>query len=123
MGIAGLCCAICPDSNCLDWWSKTALSEALTAAGGFGFSAVCFGFATSVIFGTGAALLAPDGGRGSLPPLLPAIMMVLLLAPGLILQAFGTTWLALAGWVLGTTLGAYVGVWIGLATRARLRAP
>ena len=117
LGLAGLCGAICPDPHFLDWWSTTRLGESAAAVGGVGFSVLRFGFVTTLAVGIGATLLVQGAGGGTLRPCLPAIMIVLLLAPGVALQSLGTSWLIVAGWFFGIMLGAYFGVSIPSAFR------
>ncbi len=121
LGIAGACSALCPDPHILDWWTATAAGNAIRSAGGLPASALCFGGVTTLVFGAIAAT-AGLGGRRREPirPLLPAGMLLLLLLPGVALQAIGTSPVVFAAWLLGTAGGAYVGVAMGIAVRERL---
>lgn len=115
LGLAGVCAAACPDQHFLRWWTATAAGSQLNAAGGPAFSALCFGFVTSLFLGAAAALLGLGRGRrGPIRPPLPAAMLVLLLLPGVALQSFGTSWTVFGSWLLGTAAGAYGGVATGI---------
>ena len=121
LGIAGLCSAFCPDQHFLDWWVTTSAGGNLRALGGLPLSALCFGGITTLVFGTAAAIAAVGGrGRGPIQPLLPAAVLLALLAPGVALQAFGNSVAVVLAWFAGTALGAYGGVALGIAARARL---
>ncbi len=121
LGLAGICSALCPDEHFLSWWSSTPAGSALSAIGGLPLSALCFGAVTSLVFGAAAALVVLGSQRQApIRPLLPAAILLLLLSPGIALQSFGTTWFAFSSWLLGTAAGAYSGVAIGVALRARL---
>lgn len=123
LGIAGICSAFCPDQHFLTWWSATTLGGAFVALGGLPLSALCFGGVSSLVFGGASALIALRGRGVRIRPLLPAAMLLLLLAPGVALQSVGSSWGVFASWLLGTGAGAYVGVAIGIGVRARLGAP
>lgn len=116
LGVGGICSAICPDQHFLAWWSTTAVGGRLSASGGLALSALCFGLASSIFFGTVAAFVGV--GRSPIRPLLPAAMLLLLLSPGVALQSFDTSWLVFWAWLLGTAAGAYVGVATGIRMRA-----
>ena len=121
LGFAGICSGFCPDQHFLDWWSSTRAGGALGAIGGLPISALCFGAVTTIVFGAAAAVVAPEGRpRSPLRPPLPAAMLLILLAPGVALQSFGTSWIVFTSWMLGTAIGAYFGVSIGFAVRARM---
>lgn len=121
LGIAGICSALCPDQHLLDWWSSTRPGGGIRAVVGLPASALCFGAATTLAFGTAAtALAAGRAQRKSLRPLLPAVMLFILLLPGVALQSFGTSWIVFAGWTVGTAIGAWAGVAIGIAVWARI---
>jgi hypothetical protein len=121
LGLAGACSATCPDPHFLRWWTATAVGSQLSAAGGLGLSALCFGFVTTLFLGATAAFFGLAGARrGSIRPLLPAAMLVLLLLPGVALQSFGTSWTAFGGWLLGSAAGAYGGAATVIRGHARL---
>lgn len=120
LGMAGICGAICPDHHFLDWWSGTALGVWLNDAGGLVVSTVCFGLATSLVFGAAAAFVGFGRRSGSIRPLLPAALLLLLLSPGVALQSFGNPWSVFASWLLGAALGAYGGVATGIRLRVLL---
>lgn len=123
LGIAGICGALCPDPHFLRWWSATAIGAPATAAGGLALAALCFGAVSSLVVGTAAALLAlGDPRRQSLRPLLPAALLLLLLAPGIALQSVGTSLGVFGAWLLGAGAGCYAGVAAGIRLRALLRA-
>jgi len=123
LGIAGICSAFCPDQHFLVWWSATRAGRALDAVAWLPLNALCFGGVTSLVFGSAAALVALGRGRaGPIRPLLPAAMLFVLLTPGVALQSVGSSWIVFASWLLGTSLGAYAGVALGIAARARLSA-
>jgi len=123
LGLAGICGAACPDQHFLRWWSATGVGGDLAARGGLALSALCFGGLASLFFGAVAAVVALGGRlRPAVRPLLPAAMLLLLLAPGVVLQSVGTSWGVFAGWFLGTAGGAYVGVAGGIRLRSLLSA-
>lgn len=121
LGVAGVCGAACPDPHFLAWWTATRVGEPLTAIAGIPVSALCLGLVTTLFFGSVAAFVALGTGRpiraGSL---LPAAMLLLLLAPGIALQSVGTSWSVGAGWLLGTAIGAQAGVMAGVRVRGAL---
>jgi hypothetical protein len=124
LGLAGLCGAACPDPHFLSWWTGTVLGGWLSGLGGLALSALCFGAVTVLVIGAAAALLALSGGVGPrLRPLLPAAMLLTLLAPGVVLQSVGTSWAVLASWLLGAAAGAVVGVAAGSWARRALAHP
>lgn len=121
LGLAGLCSGSCPDQHFLEWWVSTRAGANLRAWGGLPISALCFGGVTTVVFGAAAAIAAVGGrARGPIRPLLPAAMLLALLAPGVALQAFGNPLSVALAWFAGTGGGAYAGVALGIAARARL---
>jgi hypothetical protein len=121
LGIAGICGALCPDPHFLRWWSSTALGAPVDAAGGLALAALCFGAVSSLVIGAAAALLAfRDARRRPLAPLLPALLLLLLLAPGIALQSVGTSPGVFAAWLLGAGAGCYGGVAAGIRFRALL---
>jgi hypothetical protein len=121
LGLAGICGAACPDQHFLGWWSNTTLGSQLAQTGGPALGALCFGLLTSLGFGAAGAFLAL-GERRAPPvrPLLPAAMLLVLLAPGVALQSIGTSWGVFSSWILGTAAGAYVGVASGIRLRSLL---
>lgn len=120
LGVAGICSAFCPDQHFLQWWSATTMGGRLSAAGGLALSVLCFGFATSLVFGAIAAFVGLGRGRGPIRPLLPAAMLLLLLSPGVALQSFDTSWATFGIWLLGTAAGSYGGVATGIRARVLL---
>jgi hypothetical protein len=117
LALAGLCGALCPDQHFLHWWSQTGAGGGL--AGGPAFAALCFGLATAAAVALGAALLAPgDRQQPALRPLLPAAMVLVLLAPGIALQSVDTSWGVFLAWGGGAALGAYSGVAAGIRLRS-----
>ncbi len=124
LGLSGICGALCPDQHFLAWWSTTALGSVLVEVGGLGASTVCFGLLTSLFLGTAAAIAAlGDTRQRPIRPLLPALMLVLLLAPGVALQSFGTSWGIFGAWIGATLAGGYAGVDAGIRLRAWLANP
>jgi hypothetical protein len=117
LGLAGICGAVCPDQHFLHWWSGTALGAGLTEAGGPAVGALCFGLVTTLAFGAGATLVGSGTRREPMRPLLPAAMLLVLLAPGVALQSVDTSWGVFWSWLLGTAGGAYAGVEIGIRLR------
>lgn len=117
LALAGVCGALCPDQHFLHWWSGTALGAELTEAGGLALAALCFGVVTTLAFGAGAALLGFGHRSEPVRPLLPAAMLLALLAPGIALQSIDTSWAVFWSWLLGSGGGA----WAGLALGIRLR--
>ena len=123
LGLAGICGAACPDPHFLRWWSNTTVGSQLAETGGLALSALCFGLVTSLFFGAGAAFFAlGDRSRPSVPPLLPAAMLLVLLGPGVALQSIDTSWGVFSSWLLGTGGGAYAGVASGIRLRSLLGA-
>lgn len=121
LGLAGLCGTLCPDQHFLHWWADTGAGRHLTGAGGPALGALCFGVVTALGVGAGAALLAPRPAHGPvLRPLLPAAMLLGLLAPGVTLQSIGTSWGVFGAWLTGSAAGAYAGVAGGLWIRSWL---
>ena len=121
LGIAGACSALCPDQHFLNWWVSTSAGSRIHSIGGLPLSALCFGGATTLAFGAAAAIVGLGGHhRGPIRPLLPAAMLLLLLAPGVALQSFGTSAIVFVAWLIGTGAGAYAGVALGLVARKRL---
>ena len=117
LGIAGACSALCPDPHFLEWWASTSPGRQLESIGGVPLSVLCFGAVTTAVFGIGAAAGVLRGT--AIRPLLPAAVLVALLSPGIALQSFGTSWSAFAAWMLGACAGAYAGIALGIAIRAR----
>ncbi len=121
LGLAGACSALCPDQHFLDWWVATAAGGSIRSLGGLPLSALCFGGVTTLVFGAVAAAVGLGARRHEpIRPLLPAGMLLILLVPGLALQSYGTSPGVFMAWLLGTAGGAYAGVGIGIALRARL---
>ncbi len=121
LGLAGVCGAACPNQHFLEWWAATEVGSWLTSAGGLASSALCFGIVTSVFIGAVAAFAALGRrSRGDTKPLLPATMLLLLLLPGVALQAYGTAWAVFGSWALGIGVGSYSGVALGAAARTRI---
>jgi hypothetical protein len=119
LGFAGICGAACPDQHFLHWWSSTAVGGRLVEGGGLGLSALCFGGVSALAFGAGAAFLGL-GAKGEPPvrPLVPAAMLLALLAPGVALQSIDTSWAVFWSWLFGTGAGAYAGVASGIRLRS-----
>lgn len=120
LGLAGICGSVCPDQHFLHWWSTTAVGARVSAASGPALGALCFGLASSLVFGAVAAFIGLGRGRGPIRPLLPAAMLLLLLAPGVALQSIGSSWAVFGSWLLGTAAGAYAGVATAIRARALL---
>jgi len=97
LGLAGICGAVCPDQHFLHWWSVT----------------LFFGAVSAVV-------LIGRSGERSIRPIFPAGMLLVLLAPGIALQSFDTSWAVFGSWILGTGLGAYLGIAAGIRVRALL---
>ena len=88
---------------------------------GLALSAICFGLVTSLSVGAVAAFLVlGDSRRAPIRPLVPAAMLLILLAPGVALQSVGTSWGVFAGWLAGTAAGAYSGVASGIRARTAI---
>ena len=121
LGAAGICGAACPDPHFLAWWSTTRLGGVLSDAGGLAVSALCFGLVASLFVGAVAAFLVlGDSRHAPIRPLLPAAMLLLLLAPGVTLQSVGTSGGVFSSWIVGTAAGAYAGVASGIKLRSLL---
>lgn len=122
LGLAGICGAICSDQHFLHWWSDTSIGASTLDSGGPALSALCFGFVITLFIGAVSALMLISRRVGRpIRPILPAAMLLLLLAPGIALQSFDTSWSVFWAWMLGTGLGAYLGVVIGTRARELLR--
>ncbi len=118
LGVAGTCGWVCPDPHFLHWWFATGPGARLSATAGAAFSVLCFGLIAAIFFGLVASVAALGGERrGAIRPLLPALAMLLLLAPGIALQSVGTSLAVFAGWLLGTAAGSYTGVAAGIRLR------
>ena len=118
LGVAGICGALCPDPHFLAWWTHTAAGSSLVDGGGVGLSALCFGLVASLFVAAVAAFFVlGDSRHAPIRPLLPAAMLLLLLAPGVALQSVDTPWGVLATWLLGTAAGSYLGVAFGIRVR------
>lgn len=121
LGLAGLCGFCCPDQHFLDWWTRTTPGIWAMDVGGLPASALCFGLMSSLGIGIAAVLLVfREQHRGPLAPILPATALFLLLLPGVALQSVETSLGVLVAWVLGTGIGSYAGVAVGLSLRSSL---
>ena len=121
LGLAGICGAVCPDQHFLHWWSDTPTGASLLNSGGLPLSAMCFGLVVTLFFGIVSAVVCIGHSRERpIRPILPATMLFVLLAPGVALQSYDTSWAVFAAWMLGTGLGAYVGVAAGIRVRQLL---
>lgn len=121
LGVAGICGALCPDPHFLSWWSTTQVGARLVEAGGLALTALCLGLVATLFVAVVAAFFVlGDSRHAPIRPLLPAAMLLLLLVPGVALQSVGTSWGVFAGWLLGTAVGAYLGVAFGIRARAVL---
>ena len=121
LGLAGICGAICPDQHFLHWWSGTPIGAPLSKAGGPTLSAMCFGLVVTLFFGLVSSVVLVSRRRvGSMRPIYPAATLLVLLAPGVALQSFDTSWAVFGAWILGTGLGAYLGVSAGIQIRRLL---
>jgi hypothetical protein len=79
---------------------------------------LCFGLVTTVFFGAVSALLVlGERRRTPVKPLLPAAVLLVLLLPGVALQAVGTSLGVFLGWLGGVAVGAYLGVACGIRAR------
>ena len=117
--LAGLCGAACPDPHFLRWWWQTEIGAGISSRGGPALAALCFGLVTAAVVATGAAALVPDDRQQPpLKPLLPALVLLVLLLPGIALQSVDTSWGAFSGWFAGAALGSYTGVVGGLRLRS-----
>lgn len=122
LGVAGVCGAACPDPHFFTWWSSTGVGGAVAGIGGPVASALCFGLVSALFMGAVAASFAlVELRHNPIRPLLPAALLLLLLAPGVVLQSVGTPPGVLAGWLTGTAAGVYAGVACGIRFRAAIR--
>lgn len=118
LGLAGICSVACPDPHFLHWWSGTGAGGSITRLGGMALGALCLGLvATAVFGGVSAFLVLADRSRSAVRPMLPAVILLVLLAPGIALQSVGTSLGTFAGWLSGTAAGAYLGVAAGIGAR------
>lgn len=123
LGVAGICGVLCPDPHFLSWWSGTAMGGLLSRTGGLALSALCFGLVTTLFVGTVSSFIVLGRpGHRTVRPLLPAIMLTILLVPGVALQSVDTSAGVFSGWLVGTAGGGYVGVASGLWLRALFRS-
>ncbi len=120
LGLAGICGAVCPDQHFLHWWSETGIGAPVTQTGGLALSALCFGLVTTLFVALVSAFLVLDGAFRPSRALLPAGMLFILLTPGVALQSVGTSFGVFAGWMVGTAVGAYLGIAAGIRTRGLL---
>lgn len=121
LALAALCSFLCANQHFVVWWGDTAIGEWLRGTAGFRASTLCFGLLTSLFFGAAAALVVfPKERTRQVKPLLPAAMIFVLLAPGLILQSIGISLGVFLAWTVGTGIGAYLGVAGGLFARSLL---
>jgi hypothetical protein len=121
LGAAGICGALCPNPHFLVWWSGTRLGGALSRIGGLELSSLCFGVTTTAVVAAVSALVVFVGReRRPTSPHLPASMLVALLVPGVALQSVGNSWGVFSSWLIGTVVGAWVGVSAGLRIRSHL---
>jgi hypothetical protein len=122
LGLAGICGAACPDQHFLNWWSGTRVGSSLSEAGGLALSALCMGSMAALLLGGISAFLILSGDRRRPGALLPAAMLLLLLAPGVALQSVGTSVGVFLTWLAGTAAGAFLGVAGGIRARALVSA-
>jgi len=121
LGVAGVCGAACPDPHFLAWWIETGAGARLAAQLGPALSVACFGVVAVFASGAIAAFVALGRPQAEpIRPLFPAVALFTLLAPGLVLQAYGERWSVFSGWLLGAAAGAYLGVALGMRARAAL---
>jgi hypothetical protein len=119
LGIAGICGSFCPDPHFLTWWSGTSMGLSLSRLGGLALCALCFGLVATSFVGIVSGLVVPvPRARPFVRVLLPAAMLTLLLMPGVALQSVDTSGRVLVGWLLGTAIGACVGVAGGVGLRS-----
>ena len=76
---------------------------------------------TTIVFGAvSAALVLGTSERGRVKSLLPAGVLLVLLAPGVALQSVDTSPGVFLSWLGGTAAGAYLGVILGARARTLL---
>lgn len=121
VGLAGICGGVCPDQHFLRWWSATGIGMPVAESAGVAVSTICFGLISTTVIGlVSAFVVLGDGKQPAVAPLLPAAILVVLLAPGLALQSVDTFFGVFAGWLGGTAIGAYLGVSAGAWLGSRL---
>ncbi len=121
LGIAGGCSALCSNQHVLEMWTATDAGSRLLSLLGLPLSALCFGAMTTLALGAVAAMVGLGLRRQEpIRPLWPAVILLVLLAPGVALQAVGAPPLVFGSWLLGTAGGAYAGVSLGIGLRKRL---
>jgi hypothetical protein len=121
LGLAGICGAVCPDQHFLHWWAGTSIGASLLGGGGPALSAMCFGLLVTLFFGGVSALVLIGGScEATIRPIFPAAMLLVLLAPGVALQSIDASWAVFGAWILGTGLGAYLGVAAGIRVHTLL---
>jgi hypothetical protein len=119
LGFAGVCGVMCPDPHFLHWWRQTGVGASVSQAGGYAAGALCFGLLTSLFLGAASGILVLSHPRSSpVRPILPAGMLLVLLAPAVALQSIDTSWGVFFGWLAGIAAGGYLGV----AGAVRVRA-
>lgn len=124
--IAGLCAYACPDQHFLRWWDGTRLGGWLTRETGATCSALCLGLLASAGFAFLAALpTLPRRPQIVRWAALTAVIIVLLLAPGVALQTTDTAPALFGAWLGGIALGSVAGVAasIGVCSRAASESP
>lgn len=119
LALSGVCGALCPDQHFLRWWERTVVGASITKVGGPGLAALCFGVVTAIVVTVAATALAPSDRQEPAPrPLLPAAIVIALLAPGIALQSVDTSWGVFFGWLAGAAVGSYAGVASGIQLRS-----
>ncbi|HEB91667.1 MAG TPA: hypothetical protein ENI85_18975 [Deltaproteobacteria bacterium] len=114
LGLAGICGAACSNQHFLVWWADTQVGARLSGELGPALSASCFGLVVTIFIGAVAALVFTLSNRGRpIRPVLAALALFLLLAPGIALQSYDVSWGVFWLWLLGTAVGAYVGIALG----------
>lgn len=123
LGLAGICGAVCPDPHFLHWWSATSVGRPITEGQGLAVSALCFGLVTTVFIAFAASLVLwrREAGNRS-RAIVPTVMLLVLLLPGIVLQSVGTSVAVFVGWLVGVAAGAYAGTLGGVRLRERIGA-
>jgi hypothetical protein len=121
LGIAGVCSLCCPDPHVMNWWFGSSPGSAIAMRLSAWGSALCFGFASALLFAlVPAVLLIPRSAPAQPARLAASGFVALLLAPAVILDSVGFPPTLFAAWLTGTLLGSYAGVTCALPLRSLL---
>lgn len=118
---AALLLLSCPQRQALAWWLGTAPGKLAAAALGDPFSAFLLALAGTALVSGIASLLVVPRTKTPMSLLGSATLLLLVLLPGLVLQAIGSSVPVALGFALGAAAGGVVGV--GAALRVTSPTP